>query len=72
MPRIDDELLTEIRAAVEDGGAEYLGIRGDSVLFRDPQSGEICSLFLFAATRTNIRLALKGAREKTFEFVPWT
>lgn len=68
MPEIGQELRDTIRSTIEDAGAEYLGIRGDSVSFRDPESDAVCTLYIFAATRVNVRLSLKEAREKVRDF----
>jgi hypothetical protein len=68
MTTIGAELLSAAREAIESAGAEYIGIRGDSILFRDPRTDAVCSLYLFSATRTNVMLTLKAARERVRDF----
>ena len=71
MAKIQDELLVTIREIVTESGAEYAGVRGDSVVLRDPETGASCSLYIFACNRENVRLALKALREPPIpEFQP--
>lgn len=62
---ISTELRDTLREVIEAAGGEYIGIRGDSVQFRERDTGEVCALYLFAANRQNVTLSLKDAREKS-------
>jgi hypothetical protein len=55
----------DYKAVVEQcGGAEYVGRRGDTVLFRDRERDAVLSLYVEAVTPQNIVLALKAAHER--------
>jgi hypothetical protein len=68
--KIGDELAETARAAIQAAEAEFVAVRGDSVLFRDPKTDTVCSLYIFAVTRVNVLLALKDARERVLDFPP--
>jgi hypothetical protein len=57
--------LMDFKKLIEAAGGVYIGTRGNSVLFRDPQSGnQVLSLYCFALRSTkDVALALKAARE---------
>jgi hypothetical protein len=59
------------REIIEAAGAEYVGRRGNSVRFCDPETGKETSLYLSAISLENVCLALKAAREDLLEFQPW-
>jgi hypothetical protein len=62
----------DYRAIVEQcTGAEYVGRRGDTVLFRDRETDAVLSLYVEAVTPQNIFLALKAAREKHNAIHDW-
>jgi hypothetical protein len=64
------ELRMDYQQIIEAAGAEYIGVRGNSVLFRDPLAGGVVlSLYCFALRSVrDVELALKNAREKVFDF----
>jgi len=60
------------REVVEQAGARFVALRGNSVFFTDPQTGASLSLYTWACCSiADVEAALKSAREKTFEFEPW-
>lgn len=60
------------RELIEQAGAEFVAVRGESVFFLDPVSGKSLSLYTWACrSLADIELALKSAREKNLEFEPW-
>ena len=52
-------------------GAEYVGRRGDTIVFRDKSTDTILSLYTDALTPLNIFLALKASRERFLETHEW-
>lgn len=55
---------------IEDGGAEFLRLQDDSVVFFDRETGRELSLPTSAVTSENVRLALENAREQVAETPP--
>ena len=65
------------KLVVERAGAEFIGIKAGSVLFRADADSPMCSLYPYAIRGTqDILLALKSVREKQkagqWEFEPAT
>jgi hypothetical protein len=67
---MNKETRDRIRAIIEFAGGEYVGIRGDSVCFRDPVSDTTMTLYLSALSVENIKLSLKDSREKVLTVPP--
>ena len=63
-------LDNHFRIAVENAGAEFVSVKDGCVYFRDPQTGEMLSLYCFACTAENLKLSLKDKREKVLDFPP--
>lgn len=62
----------DYRLIVEQcGGAEYIGRRGGTVLFRDCETDAVLSLYVEAVTPHNVYLSLKAAREKHNAISEW-
>jgi hypothetical protein len=61
----------DFRLIVSQGSAEYVGRRGPAVLFRDPNTDAVLSLYLDALTPENIYLSCKAAREKFCAIPEW-
>jgi hypothetical protein len=63
--------MSQFQKLILEAGAEYIGTRGDSVVFRDPQTLTTLSLYTHALrTVHDVRLALKSAREPVVGFEP--
>lgn len=63
--------MSNAEKLVLEGGGEYLGLRGGNVRFRDPQTGAVLTLYVYALrTVHDVRLALKSAREPVVGFEP--
>lgn len=60
--------MERYRAIIEAAGAEFCGVRADSVYFRDPETGANLSLYLWACDSQNVRLALKASRDRVRDF----
>jgi hypothetical protein len=62
----------DYRKIVEQcSGAEYVGRRGDTVLFRHRETDAVLSLYVEAVTPQNIFLALKAAHERHHAIHEW-
>lgn len=60
------------REIIEQAGAEFVAVRGESVFFLDPVSGKSLSLYTLACrSLADVELALKSAHERNLEFEPW-
>jgi hypothetical protein len=54
----------DFKLLIERCGAEFLGVEAGTILFRGGPNEPVCSLYPFACTEENIRLALKSELEK--------
>jgi hypothetical protein len=61
----------DYRLIVEQGGAAYVGRRGNVILFRDMKTDSILSLYADVLTPHNIVLALKASREQRIATAEW-
>jgi hypothetical protein len=62
--------LLNYRQIVEEAGAVFVRVDKNSVYFRDREDEVVLSLYSFALTAENVRLALKNHREPTHDFAP--
>lgn len=68
---MSESLDHSFRIIVENAGAEFRGIQNGAVIFVDPQSMAMLSLYCFACTPENVRLSLKNARERDKQTSRW-
>jgi len=62
--------MSDFKVLVELGGGRYVGRRGNSVLFSDPEDGHLFTLYVNALrSPEDVRLALKSHREDLAD--PW-
>jgi hypothetical protein len=61
----------DYRLICDQARVVYVGRRGDSVLFRDPETDAVLQLYASALTPANIFLTCKAAREKIAETAEW-
>jgi len=59
-----------LREIVTSAGAEFLGVQGVCIYFRNP-NGRTLSLYLKACTVENVSLSLKSDRERVLSFAPY-
>jgi hypothetical protein len=51
------------RLLIERAGGELVGVKNGEILFRADADSPVCSLYPFACTEENVRLALKSVAE---------